>query len=34
MIQDVRNDKVLQIFIVAYENSRALKHCRVVVQSM
>ena len=34
MIQDVRNDKVFQIFIDAYENRRAMKLCGVVVQSM
>ena len=34
MIQDVRNDKVFQIFIVAYENPRATKLCGVVVRIM
>ena len=34
MIQNVRNDKVFQIFIAAYENRRAMKLCGVVVQSM
>ena len=34
MIQDVRNDKVFQIFINAYENRRAMNLCGVVVQSM
>ena len=32
MIQDVENDKVFQISIVAFENSRALKLCGVIVQ--
>ena len=34
MIQDVRNDKVFQIFIDAYENPRAIKLRGVVVQIM
>ena len=32
MIQDVRNDKVFQIFIDAYENPRSMKLCGIVVQ--
>ena len=32
--QDVRNDKVFQIFIDAYENPRAINLCGVVVQIM
>ena len=32
MIQDVRNDKVFKIFIDAYENTRAIKLCGIVVQ--
>ena len=34
IIQDVRNDKVFQIFIDPYENRRTMKHCGVVVQIM
>ena len=34
MIQDVRNDKVFQIFIDPYENRRTMKLCGVVVQIM
>ena len=34
MIQDVRNDKVFQIFIDAYENPRAINLCGMVVQIM
>ena len=34
MIQDVRNDKVIKIFIAAYENPRAMKLYGVVVQCM
>ena len=34
MIRVVRNDKVFQIFIDAYENRRAMKLCWVVVQIM
>ena len=34
MIQGVGNDQVFQIFIVAYENPRALKLFGVVVQIM
>ena len=34
MIQDVRNDKVFQIFIDAYENRKAMKLRGVVVQIM
>ena len=34
MIRVVRNDKVFQIFIDAYENRRAMKLCGVVVQIM
>ena len=34
MIQDVRNDIVLQIFIDVYENRRAMKLCGVVVRIM
>ena len=34
MIQDVRNDKVIKIFIDAYENSTAMKLYGVVVQCM
>ena len=32
--QDVRNDKVFQIFIDAYENPRAINLCGMVVQIM
>ena len=32
MIQDVRNDKVFNIFIDAYENPRSMKLCGIVVQ--
>ena len=34
MIQDVRNDKVFQIFIDAFKNPRALNLSGVVVQIM
>ena len=34
MIQDVRNDKVIKIFIDAYENSTAMKLYGEVVQCM
>ena len=34
MIQDVRNDKVFQIFIDAHKNRRAMKLCGVVIQIM
>ena len=34
MIQDVRNDKVFNIFIDAYEHHRAMKRCGVVVHIM
>ena len=34
MIQDLRNDKVFQIFIDVYENPRAIKRCGVVAQIM
>ena len=34
IIQDVRNDKVIKIYIDAYENRRAVKLYGVVVQCM
>ena len=34
MIQDVRNDKVIKIFIDAYKNPRAMELYGVVVQCM
>ena len=34
MIQDVKNDKVIKIFIDAYETSTAMKLYGVVVQCM
>ena len=34
MIQDVKNDKVIKIFIEAYKNPRAMKLYGMVVQCM